>query len=95
MSPKQNIGPLSINTVIDMFFEFDQLTQPDIDEFILYLGLDDLFNLNDCLRREILHLIMFVIVLSVYDVNEEDVPSCFKTFYDIFQNIILDNSNNR
>lgn len=87
MSPKLNIGPLSINTVIDMFFEYDQLTQSDIDEFILYLGLEDLFNLTECMRREVLHLILFVVVLSVYDVNEEDVPSCFKTFYNIFQTI--------
>lgn len=87
MSSKLTIGNLHINTIIDLFFDFAQLTSSDLDEIILVLGLDDLLNVDYIVRREIIHLLLFTIVISVYDINEEDVPSCFKPFYDVYNSI--------
>lgn len=87
MSSKLNIGNLHINTIIDLFFDFAQLTSTDIDEIILVLGLDDLLNVDYIIKREIIHLLLLIIVISVYDINEEDVPSCFKPFYNVYNSI--------
>lgn len=87
MSQKTKFDSFEYSTLVDLYFNFGDLSESDIDEIILVFGLGDFMSLDKLMRRQFVHLILLIFVLMFYSVDDTDIPSCFDDFSEFFINI--------